>query len=560
MRLFRRGPSLEERIAGATRSAVEAARQEFSSELGKVEAAHAQERARLESLLSTMRDPDEFAPGSSAQGLYRSATGGYASRDCARDFDDANRQRILSLSQMAYALRGDAENLIESHLDFMLGDALAPRSDTPALLELVEEVWEDPRSALDQEHEPLTTSALVDGELVLRADVSPADGRAELGWTDPLAVTAVLQDSRRRDVFLQVKAKSGEPDELWFVLQALTEDLELVPFVAPPVPEGETAPAFRWTVRDRSADGVGGVRVVERHVHHLCFFLAWNRLAGATRGRGELTSVLDMIDASDELRWAAVDVQNLRRLFLLVLKDPSIRLPAEGKDRLKALGMLTPPKNPKVLAVNDKVEIEIKNPQTTAETDRWLSDELGASVYGAKGFPSHWRGSSSGQGLAAARAMDLLPLRRLRRKQRRLTRFWHRVVEVLLDLRRRFGGVTIPEGAFVLETIEVGGKDKQRGSEIVKAMAAAATQMSAAGASKRELLSAVFVQALREAGFEVPTDLEGVPDESEILGQEVASMVQNLVTQKSRTDEGNQDEGDRERADERMGEGGRRGA
>jgi hypothetical protein len=533
---------------GGTRAALEAELERERSRVSEVEGKLKSEIARLEGLLDVAADPDAGLPGYSKQGLYREISGGRETR--SRDLSEEHRKRILSLAHLTYALRGDAEDLLETHLDFMLGDRLVPKSKDERLEKALLDVWEDDRNRLYLEHEPLTLALLLEGELALSASLSPVDGHLEIGWLDPLRVKEVVQDSFGRDLFLLVEGPSPGTTLRYFILQNLRDGIEVeIEAGSPP-----NAPALpvRYVVRSTSVDATGaGLDSQSVTVDGLAFYQAWNRPAGATRGRSELSSVLDLIDAHDEMLWASVDVQNLRRLFVFHLKDPGIKTPAQAAEKLRELKLATPPKNPRVLATDDRTSVEFQSPSSPTAADSWLAEELGVAIYGAKGFPGFWRGSSSESNLASARAMDAKPLRRLRRKQRRVRDFWHRVLEVSVDLRRR-AGAAIPEAPFEVVAFEVGGPDKQRAAEILKAISSAAQLMAAAGAAKPELLQSLFVQAAEDGGFSIDRkDLGLPPDLAEQVG-DLGNRVAALVNERGRTNAGNQDEGDRDRGRERV--------
>ena len=501
---------------------------------------------RLEGLLDTMGDVDQDLPGVSRQGLFRQL---FSTTHQDRDLSAEMRNRVLQNSHVAYALKGQAENLIETHLDFMLGDELKVESENEKLQTQLEELWTDERNQLDDEHENLARSLILEGELILEATLSEMDGHLELGWTDPLHVAEVFQDKRRRDAFLHLTPPTpNERPRRWFVLNNLTEQITIRPW-----PEDLTnKEGFLYIITETVVNDVGLEMVIgQKGVHGLAFFFAWNRPKGGKRGRSELTSVLDAIDAGDELIWSTVDIQAVKRMFLLHVKDKGIQSKAQARTVLKKYGLLSPPRNPKVIGTNKEVEINFLQHQA-ADSESWLAEELGIQVQGAKGFPESWRGRADIAG-AGARAADFVPLRRLRRKQRRLIKVFKKILEVSLELQRR-AGQEVAEGEFTLETIEVGGKDKQRGAEVLKAVSTALTQVSSIQGVKPELVNAVLIQALKEVGLEVADDLAGLPPELEDLAGQIAGQVEQLMSQKGRQDgEGNQDEDDRDRPGERTG-------
>lgn len=503
-----------------------------------------------EGLLSIGKELDANLPGNSAQRFFRSVSQGPNNEE-SRDYEETHRERILRASHLAYGLQGLGENLIDTHLDFMLGDSLKPtakklESGKPntALQDALDEIWEDPRNDLIDDHDDLVKTLLIEGELFQPATISTIDGHIETGWLDPLKVAAVVQDDRGRDAFVKIKPKHGGGDPtILFILDSLNDQIMLEP--------DETGEKVIVTERTTNAEGVEMV-TKRQVVNGVCFAWFWNRPKGGMRGRGELTPVLDHIDAYDEMIWSTVDVQNIKRLFLAHVKSPSIKFPSEGREFLKQIGLLTVPRNPKTFATNDKVEINLLSPPK-AESERWLVTELGTSIMGAKGFPENWRGSQGNTNLAGAKASEFLPLRRLRRKQRRIKKLFKRRIDVELELKRR-AGVVIPEGEYELVTMDVGGKDKQRQAEVLNTTSKALTQAASSGDTIRpELVNAAIVQLLGEMGIEIPKGADTVPDELVVDPTDLEAQLRAIAGEKQRTDDGNQDEEDRDRADEKGG-------
>lgn len=519
-------------LEAAAAAAAKATRDELEPEI-----------ARLEGLLDTRDDIDQVDYRNFRE-IFRGIRG--MRETSRRDFSATERRKILGLAHTAYALRGLGETVIETEVDFILGDALVPKAKTEDQAQaerhqkLLDEVWGDPRNALDHHHESHTLTWILEGELFLSADLAETDGHLELGNIDPLAVKDIDQDALGRDAFVRVE-RDSKSDDLYFVLNSLTPDIEI-----------ERGGERSYRIVERTADGDK-----EKTVAGLAFAGFWNRPRLARRGRSELTQIIDQIDARDELLWSSVEVQNLKKWFLMVVKDPSIRTAAQARKKLEELGLKSPPRNPKVLAVNDKVTVDVLNQQGSATLEDWIALELATDIMGSKGMPEHWRGSTSKRGLAGARAGDFVPLRRLRRKQRRVIRFWKKVLEVQLELRRRAGSARVPKDIdFEMVALEVGGKDRQRGAEILKAIATAITQAEGAGVIKPELGNMLFVAVAQELGITVPRDLEGVPRERP-SDQVDAALQRALQSQRGRQDEGNQDEGDRDRDEERVAAGGR---
>lgn len=503
--------------------------------------------AAVESLLHT---PDSAIDNDSH--LYRSVRVGSGAKESTRDFTETQRQKMLRLSHLVYGLRGDGSNIVDLHLDFIIGDPLVPYADKDSnktLQRLLDKIWNDERNRLDVRHERMTLSLLLEGELFISADMSATDGHLELGFLPPEDVKQVVQDERGRDAFVS-RTREYEGDtrtELWFVLDSLTEDIEIER-----VPEDDDG--NRYVITETTVDKNGVAAQVTKRVRGLCFAWFINRPEGATRGRGELVPVLDYIDIHDELLWATAAREKLLRFFLIHVVAKDVRTAADAQRKLKELGLLAPLEKPRVACTNDQVEVKIASPNSNGSPSKDLLSALAVEIYGAKGFPETWRGAAGSANLASARAMDVVPQRRLRRKQRQVLAYWERLIQVSIELRKRAGAATVSDTSFAMKTIEVGGKDKQRGAEILRTTATALAQAIASESVKVEAVNEILLQAADEAGFHVSLDNRGVPEDAgKDVADEMFRMAAQGASQFTRQDgEGNEDEDDRERSAERM--------
>ena len=248
-------------------------------------------------------------------------------------------------------------------------------------------------------------------------------------------------------------------------------------------------------------------------VHGLAFAWFENRPEGAKRGRSELLNILDYIDIHDELLWTDLEISKLLRLFILDISVEGMQSPEEGRRKIEELGLATPPDRPKVICHNEKVEVQLLQGSIAKTASEKLEQIVALNIYGAKGMPEHWRGSGADTNLATAQAQELVPMKRMRRKQSRLLERFHRLVEVSLELRKRAGSLTVESLDFEMSHTEVGGKDKTRGATVLKDVIFAMTQAATDNLLSREAANAVIVQTIREVGYEIEDDDAALPED-----------------------------------------------
>lgn len=475
-----------------------------------------------ESLLSPELDPDRRLPGYDRQSLYRRMVHGTGQpKDSGRDISEAQRMDILRMCHQTYTFRGDAHNLVEIVVDFIIGDDLAPKADDPedkTTQDEIEEIWTDDRSRLNMLAEEYIRSLLLEGELHLLADMSEDDGHLEFTYCPVENVDAVLQDQRRRDNYIHVKNPDQTKNHLvFFVLNNIDDKITVTRNEG-----GETN--ARYSVVETTEEGDDEVLV-----HGLCFSFFNLRPLGGTRGRPWLVEILDYIDIHDELIWSQVEREKLLKLFIIDVEAKDVQTPEEAKAKLRELGLASAPRDPVSVCHNDKVDINLKAPETSGRPAVELEGILRYNIYGAKGMPEHWSGSGGGSNFATARAQDVVPQRRLRRKQRQIVNMFLTIIRVALQLKANKNASSAAKDAkFDMTYLEVGGRDRQRGATILKDLMLAVQYAVSLEIITLEAANEILEQAFNEAGFTVDKKHRGLPPNA---GEDFVNRVKDRLAQ-----------------------------
>lgn len=507
--------SLRQRIAAfmsPSRTVIEAKPTGPTSDALKAELAHLRDRKdSLEALLAARGDPDAKLMGGQGQSLFRTLS---SSRDdSARDFFESKRLQVLGTAHEVYALRGTAANVIEVFLDFCVADGFNPEPKDPKnekLAELLDEIWADPRNRLNERQEGMCRSALIEGERFIPARLSKIDGHLELGFRGPETVRAILQDDLGRDVFLELDPGTPGGQALkYYVLDSLTENVEITHLDG--AGDDPAAPRYRITEK---AIGAEGQSLPSKPVDVQGLAFAWfeNRPDGAKRGRSELLNILDYVDIHDELLWTDMEISRLLRMFILDVKIEGVGTADEIRKQLEEMGLTSPPDKPKVIGHNEKVEVQLLQGSIAKTASDKLEQIVVKNIYGAKGMPEHFSGSGSDTNLATAQAQELVPMKRLRRKQMVFHNRFRRLVEVSIELRLR-AGAKVEDVEFVLTHSEVGGKDKTRGSEVLTKVVTAMSLAVTDQLLSREAANKVIVETVREVGYTIDDTEAALPEQ-----------------------------------------------
>ncbi len=481
----------------------------------------------LESQLNLGPDPDQNLTGSQRHSLFR--TIGSLGQG-TRDFHPSKRDQILKMSHELYALRGDAYNLIELVVDHIIGERLEPApvkveknedgnedegasesihgdsetTDISVTQEQIDEVWKDRRNRLHIIHEKIVTTGELEGEVFYMADYHPdSDGHIVLGYFPPENVRKVQKNAMGHDVFIEVDpSRAGDKPRRMYILNAMHDDIHI-----------ERKGFSSYVIHDRSI----GANPSKIFVNGLCFAKFQNRPEGGTRGRPLLMTVLDHIDIHDELIWTATEREKLARMFILDITDNSIQTPQAGEEKLRAMGLASPPDAPKVLIHNERMKVEMMTPGNSGSIGD-TSETVKAGIYGALGLPLEASGRDTNAAGGKGDVGQSIQGKRMRRKQTAWIDWFAEILCIMIKLRHRSEN---SEGAKPLELdpsdikfkhMEVGGKDKSRGASMIKDLAISVDTMVNSGLIKRIAGNEILEAAFEDAGFTVSPENRGMGD------------------------------------------------
>lgn len=472
-------------------------------------------QARLEGLIDVgmvSADPDARLHGDQNSRFWRDL-GSLGDRGTqGRDFDAYKRQDMLRLSRLQYRLRGDAQNVVQIALDFIMAESgLRPVADEvqdTTLQEALDEIWNDDTNDLASRQHAMVEQLHVDGERFMPVDLND-DGSFELGFIPPEHVKAVTKDKLGRDNWIEVQHPDPGMDPLrYFVLDYAHEDIRV---------------ARTGLTQDNQRIRVTDLRAQEWDDCHGVMF-AWfiNRPDGSTRGLPDLAVLADYLDVHDEHLWTTMDRERLLKMLLINVKSKNATDKAKKKQLLKDLGLEAAPIEPRVLCTDDETTVEILSPESLAVASETLERVLRLNIYGAKAFPEHWSGSAADSNYATAAAQEALPYRRLRRRQGEIAQMFTRMLRFLLRQRDVENA-----NEFHFELPEIGGKDAKQVAEVASKTVESVVKALAENLITRELANKLIVQALRDADFEITDQDAELPDE-ELVSPQMEKMIAAL--------------------------------
>lgn len=354
-----------------------------------------------------------------------------------RDLTPLKLARIQNLSYALWQRNPLARRLISILVDFTVGtdfnitakivsadaDGKLVDTDKADAQEVWELSWNDPYSGLSDDSCEIVTDYFLNGELAIVPAVNPLNGKVTWGFINPSNIRKVITDPLNAFQPLEIVVAEKESVE-GRTLKVIAPDKN---------PKSETYGRLMGDV----------------------LFFRTNKLISQSRGCGELAEMLDWIDLLEKFQWNALESAEVRNMFFFHEQR-------EGWDQEK-LDKLLPPAPPKTATVrvtNEKVKIDIKNPDLSSyETDR-IVRTFKDFVLAGKGLPAHYFGDGGDANLATAGEMGRPTMQMFKRKQREVKVIFQRIAAYVCDQAVISGKLKLSDGEQI--EIEVNAYDFDR--------------------------------------------------------------------------------------------------
>lgn len=283
--------------------------------------------------------------------------------DSMRDLSPVTQQRSREISFWLWQANLMANRIIELPLAFMLAEGVKLTCADPDLQVELDRFWTDPINSMDIKLEKKVRELAIYGEQCYPAFVNESSGRVRLGYLDPALIQTVVVDPDNPEQpigIVTVKNRHGKPRRFRIIVNG--EDEELF---------------TRRTqeIRQSFTDGD-------------CFYFTVNSVSSGVRGRPDLTSSADWLDAYDDFLFGELDRNKYLRAFVW---DVTLKGANDELVKQKAREIVPPSPN-SVRVHNDSEEWNAVSPDLkssdTSESARLLRNH----VLGGNTVPEHWFG------------------------------------------------------------------------------------------------------------------------------------------------------------------------
>lgn len=352
----------------------------------------------------------------------------------SRELPPMTQERALRLSWALYETNPLAHGIIETMKDHIVGKGMEVRSPDDDVQGVLDRHWDDPLNNWNLKQHDRVRDMSVYGEGLYVAFVNEADGFVRLASVDPIHIRTILVNPDNPEdlqtVVVNPRRRTGaigaDSDRFYRIIHV--DDELASPTYGRLIGANEGDPGSYGSGRQTKTFAYSGS----------CFYFAINRVTGAVRGRSDLLSIIDWLDAYDQILFNFVDRTLLMNSFVwdVTLKGATTGTILDWRSKHSAA-----PRPGTVNVHNEMEEWKEVAPKLQQAEFEVQQRTLKAQILSAVGLPPHWFGESQAN-RSTAMEMGSPALKRLQARQL----FFKYVVEFIMTF--------VVDQAIIAKTIE----------------------------------------------------------------------------------------------------------
>jgi hypothetical protein len=307
-----------------------------------------------------------------------------------------------------------AKRILEILVDFCVGEDMKVKiklkKRTPKGEEELkdrnegQQVWddfyEDPVNDLENDLSSIFLDYLINGELVMPANVNETDGKVWLGYLDPRYIVPQSQDNTTGQITSGVIPVQGNIRKIDKIKMQPPNSTEMVEFKV-----------IRYNV-DGNPDNNPRYGKLDGKV----FFFQLNKLPTQLRGYSQIMTDIDWCDAFDQFLFGALDGFDARNDYFF-----DVEMQGATQEEIDAM-KVTRPDRGMVNQHNEKAKWQVLKADLAANDVTAAADLIKSFILGANGFSNVWFGKGDETNRATAEAMSIPTKKMLQRVQKYLKR------------------------------------------------------------------------------------------------------------------------------------------
>jgi hypothetical protein len=310
--------------------------------------------------------------------------------DDGRDLTPFDQSRMQEVARWLWESNLLANRIIELPVAYILGEGVKLSSSDDAAQEVLDQFWTDPINSMSLFCDEMLRELQVFGELCLGVFVNEMNGFVRLGYIDPSEIAEIIYDpdNRRKAIGVVKKRdpKTGKTARYQVIYNA---------------PDNEIFADRAQEIRAQFTDGQ-------------CFYWKINALIRQKRGRSDLASGADWIDAYENFLFGEVDRANFLRAFIW---DVTISGATEDDIKKWERRLGSPPRPGSVRVHNESVAWKAESPDLNSADSDSAARLFRNHVLGGYTYPEHWYGGGGDVNRSTADSMGEPTFKMLSKKQ-----------------------------------------------------------------------------------------------------------------------------------------------
>lgn len=412
-----------------------------------------------------------------------------------RNLTPLKQERMIEIAFYLWENNPLANWIVEIIKDFILAEGLPYEAKNKDVKAVLDDFWYDPINRMDLRFEKYVRELFMYGELCLPAFTAEQTGKMRVGYVDPA----------------QIKEVSTDPENVQMTTGVLLKDSlgQTGRRIKTILPDGAESVLSKSSLGSREgfADGE-------------CFFFAINNVSNSPRGRSELLSIADWLDAYEQFLFDYADKWPLLNTFvwdLLVKNGDSKTIQEQIKSFTKKSGS--------IYGHNESVELKASTPDLKS-----VDAETGARLFrnhilSSKSIPEHWFGGGGDVNRATSVEMGTPAFKSLSSKQRYVKFILESIFECVISKARQAGYLKVSDedaGSYSVITPELSSKDVTKYSTVIQQVSASLVSAEMQGWIDKKTAQKIFVSIIGYLGIEIDTDSikDNIEKENEDKGYE----------------------------------------
>jgi hypothetical protein len=308
--------------------------------------------------------------------------------------------------------------------------------------EVIDQFWNDHVNLIDLNLPKYALELGMWGELCLSVHINPVDGLVRLASVDPENIVAVVMKPNGSEALALELAPAGG------TITGSRERLKIISIDEDPNSDSyglligaETDASGQTTETWQDVDAQGKPIGEPKPYVGSCFFFRINNVSNARRGRSDLLSVIDWLDAYDQQLFNELERSQLLKAFIWDVQ-------LEGKNEAEIRQWLQnngAPKAGAVRAHNEAVTWTAVSPDLKTADSKTLSEVILGHISTGANFPKTWLNVTDDVNKAVGQVLDEPTFRWMSARQMYLRYIVEQIVVFQLDQAQLAGRISRPK-------------------------------------------------------------------------------------------------------------------